>query len=81
MHIVFDDNNASSSREKCQSVTPTESIMCSWSRQMIVLHSWSIKSRRKSTAFSDGGYCIIMKPFSIVCVWMKLYYISHMTIC
>lgn len=69
MHIVFDDNNASSSREKCHSVTPTESIMCSGSRHMIVLHSWSIKSRRKSTAFSDGGiYCVIMKPFSIVCV-------------
>lgn len=68
MHIVFDDNNASSSREKCHSVTPTESIMCSGSRHMIVLHSWSIKSRSKSTASSGGGYCVIMKPLSIVCV-------------
>lgn len=39
MHIVFDDNNASSSREKCHSVTPTDSIMCSGSRQMIVLYT------------------------------------------
>lgn len=68
MHIVFDDNNASSSREKCHSVTPTDSIMCSGSRQMIVLHSWSIKSRSKSTASSGGGYSVIMKPLSIVCV-------------
>lgn len=68
MNIVFDDNNASSSREKCHSVTPTESIICSGSRQMIVLHSWSIKSRRKSTASSGGGYRVIMKPFSFICV-------------
>lgn len=54
--------------KKCHGVTPTDSMMCSGSRQMIVLHSWSIKSRRKSTAVSGGGYCVIMKPFSIVCV-------------
>lgn len=80
MNIVFIDNNASSSREKCHGVTPTDSMMCSGSMQMIVLHSWSVKSRRKSTASFGGGHCVIMKPFSIVCVWMKLNHISQMTV-
>lgn len=52
---------------------PTDSIMCSGSRQMIALQSWSIKSRRKSTASSGyGGYCVIIKPFSFACVLKKM---------
>lgn len=51
---------------------PTDSVMCSGSRQMIALQSWSIKSRRKSTASSGyGGYCVIIKPFSFACVLKK----------